>query len=348
MNALVLNSLDVQLTYEVLNQLVVEDALADEFYSLSLNAIAGTDQGEAMKVRAMVNNKVMLILVDSGSSHSFVSESFLHSVNIQALPTEPKQGQSANGEILITDHWVPGLEWWANGFTLHTDMKVLPLGPYDAILVYDWLKPHSLMCCHWENRTLQFEHQGTMMTIQGITQSSQEDILTVSIDKLWKWAQGNDIWALAVVESVPLSHQDATPKGIQHILQEFQDVFQEPTGLPPTRFYDHQIPLLPNAAPVNSRPYKYSPHHKVEIEKQVKQLLAASLIVHSTSPFASPALLVLKKDGSWRMCIDYMKLNSITVKNKFPMPLIDEILDELAGSKYFTKLDMVLGIIKYA
>jgi hypothetical protein len=67
----------VQLTDEVLNQLVVEDALADEFYSLSLNAIAGTDQGEAMKVRAMVNNKVILILIDSGSSHSFVSDSFL-------------------------------------------------------------------------------------------------------------------------------------------------------------------------------------------------------------------------------------------------------------------------------
>jgi hypothetical protein len=150
------------------------------------------------------------------------------------------------------------------------------------------------MCCHWENRTLQFEHQGTMMTIQGITQPSQEDIPAVSIDKLLKWAQGNDIWALAVVESVPLSHQDDTPKGIQHILQEFQDVFQEPTGLPPTRL----IPLLPNVAPVNSTPYKYSPHHKDEIEKQVKQLLAAGLIVHSTSPFATPVLLVLKKDGS--------------------------------------------------
>jgi hypothetical protein len=94
---------------------------------------------------------------------------------------------------------------------------------------------------------------------------------------------------------------------------------------------------------VNSKPYKYSPHHKDKIEKQVKQSLQAGLISQSYSPFASPVLLMLKKDGSWRFFIDYRKLNAITVKNSFPMPLIKEILDELAGTKYFIKLDMRLG-----
>jgi hypothetical protein len=94
---------------------------------------------------------------------------------------------------------------------------------------------------------------------------------------------------------------------------------------------------------VNCRPYRYSPQHKTEIEKQVRELLMAGLISHSTSPFASPVLLVQKKDGTWRFCVDYRKLNAITVKNKFHMPIIDEILDELAGTKYFTKLDMKSG-----
>jgi hypothetical protein len=99
-------------------------------------------------------------------------------------------------------------------------MKVLPLDPYDAILGYDYLKPHSHMCCHWENRTMQLEHQGTMITVQGVTQQTQEEIPAVSIDKLWKWAQRNDIWALAVVEPVPVTNQNAATKG-QDLLQEF-------------------------------------------------------------------------------------------------------------------------------
>ena len=120
-------------------------------------------------------------------------------------------------------------------------------------------------------------------------------------------------------------------------------MFAEPKGLPLGRHYDHAIPIFPNAIPVNSKPYRYSPFHKDEIERQIRELLAAGLITPSTSPYASPVLLVQKKDGSWRFCVDYRRLNDITIKNRFPMPLVDEILDELAGTCYFSKLDMWLG-----
>jgi hypothetical protein len=143
----------------------------------------------------------------------------------------------------------------------------------------------------------------------------------------------------AISPAISTQHNEA----IQTLLNQYQDVFQEPQHLPPSRFYDHHIPLIPGSTPVNSRPYKYSPHHKDEIEKQVQKLLADGLITPSCSPFASLVLLVLKKDGSWRFCVDYRKLNDITVKNRFPMPLIDEILDELAGTQFFTKLDMRSG-----
>jgi hypothetical protein len=84
---------------------------------------------------------------------------------------------------------------------------------------------------------------------------------------------------------------------------------------------------MPGSVPVNTRSYRYSPLHKDEIERQVKSLISYELITSSTSPFAFPVLLVQKKDGTSCFCVDYRRLNSIIVKNKFPMPLVDEILD---------------------
>lgn len=149
-NALAINNLDVALTDEVLAELAIEDSLSTEFCQLSLNAISGTEEGECLTIRALVNNKVMLILVDSGSSHSFVGKSFLDKVGITAVPAPLQQVRVANGDILITDKRVSQLAWWANGHTLKTDMKVLDMSAYDAILGFDWLKSNSPMNCHWE------------------------------------------------------------------------------------------------------------------------------------------------------------------------------------------------------
>lgn len=133
------------------------------------------------------------------------------------------------------------------------------------------------------------------------------------------------------------------PVEVQALLAEFSSVFSEPAELPPPRQYDHSISLKADATPFNSRPYRYSPAHKDEIEKQVAQMLAAGIITPSMSPFASPVLLVQKKDGSWRFCVDYRRLNGLTVKNVFPMPVTDELLDELAGAKIFSKCDLRAG-----
>jgi hypothetical protein len=338
----VVNDLDVNLTEEVLEQLALEDALASEFCSLSINAIAVTDQGEALKLKALLKNKAMLILVDSGSSHSVVSKAFLSRVGIQEQPMKPQVVKVANGESLICDSYVPQMEWWCQGYTFTIDMKVLGLGAFDAILGFDWLKPHSPMSCHWDSRTLTFEDQGKEICLQGVLPPPLQ-LLELSADTLVKWCAGNDIGAFAIIEPVLDNEQQANCPEVQQLLLEFQDVFEDPKTLPPERPWDHSIPLLPNSVPVSARPYRYSPLHKDEIERQVKALLAAGLITPSTSPFASPVLLVQKKDGSWRFCIDYRRLNDITVKNRFPMPIIDEILDELAGTRYFTKLDMRSG-----
>lgn len=113
--------------------------------------------------------------------------------------------------------------------------------------------------------------------------------------------------------------------------------------MPPHRPFDHQIPLVPAAIPVHKKPYRYAPTQKDELERQVKDMLARGVIQPSHSPYASPVILVKKKDGGWRMCVDYRYLNALTVKNKYPLPIVEELLDELAGAKYFTKLDLRSG-----
>jgi hypothetical protein len=93
---------------------------------------------------------------------------------------------------------------------------------------------------------------------------------------------------------------------------------------------------------INCWPYRYSPQQKDEIERQVAKMLQSGLVVPSISPFASPILIVKKKDDNWRFCVDYRKLNALSIKNKFPMPVIDEFLD-VAGATYFSKLDLSVG-----
>jgi len=137
--------------------------------------------------------------------------------------------------------------------------------------------------------------------------------------------------------------EEVIPKEIQAVLDEFPDVFDTPTTLPPRRDCDHKIPLIPGAQSVNMRPYRHKPELKTEIERQVAELLESGIIQCSTSHFASPAILVRKKDGTWRLCVDYQRLNAMTIISKYPVPIIDELLDELVGARWFSKLDLCAG-----
>ena len=102
--------------------------------------------------------------------------------------------------------------------------------------------------------------------------------------------------------------------------------------MPPPRSCDHSIRLVSGAKHVYIRPYRYPPTLKTEIEKQIQDMLDKGLIKPSPGPFSSALLLVKKKDGSWRPCVDYRHLNALTVRGKFPIPIFDELVDELAGA----------------
>jgi hypothetical protein len=131
------------------------------------------------------------------------------------------------------------------------------------------------------------------------------------------------------------------PPDIQRILHKHGKVFEPiPPGKPPDRGFEHIIELEEEAKPVITTPYRHPKKHKDEIEKAIKELLAMGHIRPSSSPFASSVVLVKKKDGTMHMCIDYRALNKKTIKNRYPIPRIDELLDELHGALYFTKIDL--------
>ncbi|KAK1602109.1 hypothetical protein QYE76_017152 [Lolium multiflorum] len=135
------------------------------------------------------------------------------------------------------------------------------------------------------------------------------------------------------------------PLGVSNVLQEFGDVFPEevPAGLPPLRGIEHQIDLIPGASLPNRAPYRTNPEETKEIQKQVQALLDKGYIRISLSPCAVPVILVPKKDGTWRMCVDCRAINNITIRYRHPIPRLEDMLDELSGAAVFSKIDLRSG-----
>jgi hypothetical protein len=128
------------------------------------------------------------------------------------------------------------------------------------------------------------------------------------------------------------------------IVCEYPDVFpDELPGMPPDRDIEFIIELIPGTGPIAQRPYRMNPAKLVELKKQLDDLLSKGLIRPSSSAWRSPVLFMDKSDGSSRLCTDYRKLNDVTIKNKYPLPKIDDLFDQLTGAQVFSKIDLRTG-----
>lgn len=212
-----------------------------------------------------------------------------------------------------------------------------------VVLGVSWLESLGPIICDWKAQSMVFQWAGKEVKVNGLRKVTIGEAQPAEIEREAK--QGHSIFTISIHAAAAGDEAAPTPifDEIRRLLVRFEAVFQTPTSLPPRRAIEHHIALKEGSDPINVRPYRYAHFQKEEIERQVQTMLDAGLIRPSCSPFSSPVLLVKKKDGSWRFCTDYRALNSATMKDRFLIPTVEDMLDELHGAVIFTKLDLTAG-----
>jgi len=333
-----------------------------------------------LKLSGTICGHPATVMIDSGSTGNFINSSFVRACNISTSPSKNRIVTLATGANESSSRVVAKAPIVLESYKGNIDLMVLPLAGYDAILGMQWLKYHkaSIDCSsnsvHIEHESKQHRLQsssGTTLKSAKIEKSlsslskpkpgvnKQELSLygksLISAKQLKRRSRHEEVFLVVVrdtsekhsycINALSSEKQQDLPPEAKKLLSEFADVFPEdlPTSLPPRREVDHRIELMPGATPPSRPTYRMSPVELDELKKQLQDLTEHGFIQPSKSPFGAPVLFVKKKDGSMRMCIDYRALNKITIKNKYPLPRVDELLDRLHGAKYFTKIDLRSG-----
>ncbi|KAK8947051.1 hypothetical protein KSP39_PZI006620 [Platanthera zijinensis] len=293
-----------------------------------------------MRLVGRVRRERVTILVDSGSTHNFIHPDVARKVGQQIDTGAAFQVMVADGSKLQCQGMLKAVELRMQEYVGCTDVYLLPIRGSDMVLGVQWLQQLRRVTFDWDQMTMEFMQGGRQFCLTGLRSSPVKEISLRSLQQLEESSS-----LMAILLGVRSDEEGLTqvPDQLRPLVEEYDDIFQEPSTLPPSRFRDHQIVLQTGAEPPNIRPYRYPYIQKAEIERSVKEMLDAGIIRPSTSSFSAPIILVKKKDGSWRFCVDYRALNSVTVKDKFPIPVIEELLDELHGATLFTKLDLRSG-----
>eukprot|EP00253_Pinus_taeda_P017878 PITA_17878 len=228
-------------------------------------------------------------------------------------------------------------------YQLKTHMFAIHMGGCDIILGVEWLCTLGLIKMDFQELYMNFKQNNSTHTLRGLQAGAPSIISLHRMEKLLKKGHHGVIAQFNAIQAVETKSLPIHPK-MQQILNNHLAVFDMPHELPPSRGeHDHSITLVSGAQPPNMRPYRYPFTQKNEIEKIIKELLEAGVIRPSISSYSSPVVMVLEKYGEWQMCPDFRALNKLTVKDKFPIPVVDNLLDELNGAQFFTKLDLRSG-----
>ena len=294
-------------------------------------------------VYGRINGKMARIMLDSGCSTYVLSTDFAQKNQIPCYSCKPIPVELAvrNAGQFNLDTQTKKLPMEIGTINQSKALYVLPLPGCDAIFGMPFLNGRKLVTNPDQN-TISIND-----ILLPLAQDSNEpiQISVISRSRLKAEIRKNEITELYLATIKTASDGpdlSAYPNWIQN---EYSDIFLEglPRGMPPERKVVHDIPLYPDSPPQFRGIFRLSQMELQELRKQLDQLIHDGKISPSTSPYGAPVLFVKKKDGSLRMCIDYRALNSQTIKNRYALPRIDDLLDQLYGAKRFSKIDLTSG-----
>ncbi|GJV67183.1 putative reverse transcriptase domain-containing protein [Tanacetum coccineum] len=275
---------------------------------VNLNVVTGT---------FLLNDHYACILFDSGAEKSFVSFAFTPFIDIAptALNTS-YEVELADGKVVSTNTVLRSCTLVLLNHVFKIDLLPTRLGSFDVIVGMDWLSYHRAVIDCYEKIVRIPLPNGEILEVQGERPEK-------------------DPGSLACIKADEKKLEDI------RVVRDFPEVFPDDLlGLPPVREIEFRIDLIPGASPVVKSPYRLAPPEMLELSNQLKELQEKGFIRPSHSQWGVPLLFVKKKDGAMRMCIDYGELNKLTKKNRYPLPRINDLFDQLQGACCFSKIDL--------
>ncbi|GKE56171.1 putative reverse transcriptase domain-containing protein, partial [Tanacetum coccineum] len=280
----------------------------------------------------LLNNRYATILFDTGADRSFVSNTFSALINITPTTLENHYDvELADGKIIGVNTIIRGCTLNFMNHPFNIDLMPVPLGSSDVI----------------NEKIVRVPFGREMLIFQGNGNNQREEsrLNIISCTKAQEYlSKGCDVFLAHITTKEAKDKSKGKRLEDVPIVRDFPKVFPEDLpGIPPARQVEFQIDLVPGVAPVARAPYRLAPSEMKELAEQLQELSDKGFIRPSSSPWGAPVLFVKKKDGSFRMCIDYRELNKLTVKNRYPLPRIDDLFDQLQGSSVYSKIDLRSG-----
>jgi hypothetical protein len=264
-----------------------------------------------------LNERPIVILFDSGASHDFMSSTCAKKARLKLMASRAPYVISTPEGRVDVDRIVRKVSLDLSGWVFETNLIVLSGQGIDVILGMSWIKWHKAVL-HISARLVHLN-------------SPVYEKVTLH---------------LPVISCIKASLHHMVERRLKdiHVVRKFPDVFPDDLpGMPPERAIEFKIELPPDTTPISKAPYKMSQEELVELKIQLKDLLDKCFIHPSSSPWGCPALFISKKDKGLRLCVDYRLLNAVTIKNKYPLPRINILFNQLAGAQVFSKIDLRSG-----